>query len=312
MKQKFTWQSFFAFLTGPIMKVIAILVLFFLGVWLYRNATKQFSPEVQRIKIEKEYWDECDWIEIQSSLFHQKIASMKDAGGGQYFDFQARIRPSKINSNAVIAPESILNKYERISKITISSSGRNFECLDYKDDDWHDNDESYLVSDALKFTKISNHSYALESLSNSDVKLIDIAIKGDDIFCESYSRNPYIAFHIDFSDIRLSKDGQGYLSFDYVRDTLNLSDKPYSSPLSIINIYPEPDYVSPTRFYYKESFNSVLDNGVYVIAEDLSKKRKQDVRSFMSSVLLGVVISFIVQLIIALVNFTANTIKRNK
>lgn len=294
------------------MKMITVVILFLACVWLYKNATEQFSPEVQRVTIDNKGWGSCSWVGIESSLYHQGIASMADKGGGQYFDFQANVQTREVSSIYVDAPDSLKSKYKYYTGVAITSSGSNFKCLDYCDDFWHENDNRYVAFDAVRITNVDNHKYTLDNLTSSEYALVDIAIKGDNIFCESESRNPYIAFHVDFDNVNLDSEGNGYLSFYYVRDTVDVSSKPYSSPLNILSVYPEPDYVTPTKIYFEKSIRDVLNTGVYIIAEDLSKKRDQDVRSFMCSVLLGVLIPFIVQLVLELIKYFKRKLEPSK
>ena len=139
------------------------------------------------------------------------------------------------------------------------------------------------------------HKFFIENYCEN-IYAVRFAIRGENIFTDTDPRNPYIAFHLTCdADVE-----GGAVSFSYNIGQDSLKTIPYPSPIKIISVFPEPDIITPTVISFNRSFNQIKEHGLYFIAEDLSKSKENQVRSFIDSVLMGVYLSLFIQFLFSL------------
>ena len=93
-----------------------------------------------------------------------------------------------------------------------------------------------------------------------------------------------------------------YYSVNNEKDSREKDNSTYQHPINIISSYPPPSTISPTEITYgKDTFRKILQDGLYLIAEDLSVKKDRDRESFFYSMLLGAIITWIIQLVVSMV-----------
>lgn len=284
------------FLLGiPIVAILqmgACVILGFLFNESRKIATHQYTPVVQRIHIDSTNW--CGGsLTITAAYDEQLDDSLKNdsAPGCQFLDFNAERIPTLTDS--VIAPLEVskLTK-DRLSKymtLSLSASGSDFKIDTPNFDKWFIN--TLLFPGVTRITELEkNHKFFFESYSNN-AHYAKFLIRGNSIFTDTDPRNPYIAFNLTCkADV-----ADGGLTFYYNVHQEGLKTIPYPSPIKLISVFPEPDYITPTEIGFSDSFDQILKHGLYFIAEDLSKTKDNQVRTFFNSVLMGIYISLFVQ-----------------
>jgi hypothetical protein len=65
-------------------------------------------------------------------------------------------------------------------------------------------------------------------------------------------------------------------------------------------------------FSYSTDLGKIVKDGIYVIIEDLGMKRKNDRELFFCSVFLGLVVSYIIQLLVSLILDIRNNERRKR
>lgn len=118
--------------------------------------------------------------------------------------------------------------------------------------------------------------------------------------------SPYICYYVEFKNIRAKTIQYGlFLSDAPDMKSFMPKDSLCLHPMNYIDIYPTPKSRSP----YHAFFNSkeVFD-GLSVIVEDLSIKKRNEIRNYFFTLLLGIFISIIFDIIIRLLHNWKTTI----
>lgn len=285
-------------------KVSLLIVLLIIGIILTSIAVRQYSPVVHKINM-KANWNRVDRLIMDAHLFHyEKVGNKKKEKPQQTLHISGTV--SDIPAASTVPDEvttAVPGDYSYYAKTTMSVSGKRI-CIDAPVGRWADLSKEASLSGPARYTQTKDgHSITLESYKESPSAGIEFVLKGKDIFSKLKGHNPYIAFNLTFDSAYLSNTGYGWFNFYYGRDTSrNDYSKHLSAPINIVSVYPKPDVVTPSMICFEESLPEILRNGLFIILEDLSMKRRNDRAMFMSSVFLGVVVSFFIQLLVSLIS----------
>ena len=289
-----------------IIKLVLIALVFSLFQRCSEKARHQYSPVVQKICIDDANWHNADWIDVYAALDDSLDSSIGGAiKGNQFIDVYANIiqlseEPFSVPSEVSEMTQDSIAHYFTLS---ISSSGDDFRAGYEKINEWQVNAGGY--SGITRVSELENgHKYLLENYSQHGISQANIMIRGNSIFTDKDPNNPFIAFTLTFEDgisLRRKDSKEGMLLFHYNKLPKDNNSIPYSSPIRMISVFPEPDYITPTSIKFSENFNQILEHGLYIIAEDISKKKKNDVDTFLNSVYMGLLISWLIQLLVGII-----------
>lgn len=260
-----------------------------------KTATHQFTPVVQRIQIDSTNWHGGS-LTI-TAAYDQNLdesVSNTNAPGRQFLDFNAERLPFSPDSVSVPIEVSKLteNRLSKYMTLSLSASGSDFRIDAPCFHDWFV--DGTMFPGVTRISELEkDHWFFIEGYSPQTF-FARFMIRGNGIFTDDDPRNPYIAFNLKCN---VPVDSEA-LTFSYNIDQNELKTIPYPSPIKLISVFPEPDYVTPTEIGFNDSFNQILEHGLYFIAEDLSKTKQNQVRTFFNSVLMGVYISLFVQFLI--------------
>ena len=285
-------------------KIFFLIVLLIVGIILTSIAVRQYSPVVHKINM-KANWSRVDRLIMDAHLFYYEKSSKKKREKPQQL-LHINGQVSDIPKSAVIPEEvkaAFPGDYSYYAKTTMSTSGKGFD-VEAPYGKWADLSKETPVSGPARYTKAKDgHSITLENYKEDPSAGVEFVLKGKDIFSKLKGHNPYIAFNLTFDRAYLSNTGHGWFNFYYGRDTSrNDYSKHLSAPINIVSVYPKPDVVTPSMICFEESLPEILRDGLFIILEDLSMKRRNDRAMFMSSVFLGVVVSFFIQLLVSLIS----------
>jgi len=287
-------------------EIILVIVLLILGLDLYHEARHQYSPVVQRVHFGDMNIRNSLWIDISAAL-DDKLddAFESEVKGNQYVGINIQDVGSVERVNSVPVEVAAMSEKPLLyyTTISVTASGEDWTIKLPVSDSWQRIDD--LWTGLTRVSKsYDGHRYLIENYNNDKLGVINFVIRGNNIFNDTDPKNPYVAFYLTFENGKmLVEDGKsGGVSFYYNHFQDTSYGKPFSTPIRIVSVSPEPDYMTPTMMSFGNSFDLILENGLYVIAEDLSKKRNYDVQSFLCSVFLGVVITLFVQVLLSLVH----------
>lgn len=297
-------KTFVDAITSTISQVILLVVCFLLALLFYHLATQKFSPEVQKITITNETKRQFASLDIHAAL--NSSVTKKEYGVNQYINI---LLPNSSTTDSLLVVQSEPeknNNYKYHSAIRAAFSGRDLFNPDYKDTLWHP--DANGANGERRCREVEESTFLIEQRSQDGIMNEAIGFRGNDIFHKSKSRNPYIAFYLKLNGFNLEKDARAGISFYYTisedkksRD-FEKDNMEYQHPINLISSYPKPTTVSPTGLSFEgEEFQTVLKDGLYIIAEDLSAKKLRDVEAFVFSLILGAFISWIIQLIVSII-----------
>lgn len=131
-------------------------------------------------------------------------------------------------------------------------------------------------------------------------------------FLSSSKNNPFIYFNLVIDGPIEMPSDSSYVGFTFA-ERLKGSNVA-ASPVNIINVFPEPTYVSPSYIIYSgEQFRELWKNsGFTFLAEDLGVKRKSDRATFLWTVLFGTAIALTIDILVNLILKWKMLISRNK
>ena len=292
------------FLTSAFTNLVLAFLLILLSIYLYREATARYHPVVHKVSIIQEKGSSHSRIEFNIALFNNVLEKF---GGTQYFETQ--IYPSSLSGSMPPDSTDVYSYYGSYIYSSSSLSARD----GHFDNDTTWNYERFGAPDTTiakyRVIKTGNAEYKSEAYSTGELPHQIFSFIGDDLFTQPVSKNkwfkkfghdnPYVAVYIKFEGLYLSDNGTGWITMNYGGyETKEQNTEDYDHPLQILTVYPEPTSVTPSTIsYIEEDFKKALENGVYLIAEDITKKRAADNWSFMTSVFLGAILSWIIQLI---------------
>jgi len=285
-----------------IFKNALLIILCFAAYGLWSVSTRQYSPVVQKIHVEGKNWKSISSFTMDAGLYYTGVEDTASTYGLQYLHLTTSACGLPITTTV---PEAVTQKfpdrYTHLASASLTVSGEDFQA-DIPYDEWGDWSGRTTVSGPSRLVRSDGgHSLTLENYQKDTSAFLEFFITGRDIFSDVTSSNPYIAYNITFDGFYLEEDASGWLNFYYSRDTsLWNYSRHFAAPLNIVSVYPEPDIVTPTSFSFETHAREILQNGLYVIMEDLSMKRQNERELFFCSVFLGVVASFIVQLFFSL------------
>ena len=293
-------------------KIAILTLLLIIAAVLTKVAVRQYSPVVHKINVGGANWNTADVLYMDAGLFMYDNNDKKSSPMQYAHFFGLTNKSPEVKTVPEEVTSALPGDYSHYTKTEFSTSGNNFT-VDVPSGEWADLSNYVSVQGATRYS-LSNegHTVTLENYSNNNRNNFEVFIKGKDIFSDISKLNPYIAFNITFDEIHLSQEGQGWLNFYYGKDKTDRDySKHLSAPLRIVSVYPEPDIVTPDMISFQDNIKDILQNGLFIILEDLSMKRRNDREMFLSSVFLGVVVSFLVQIIIGLIRDIRDE-KRNK
>jgi len=298
-------------------KWILLGLLLLVGLCLWKVATRQYSPIVQKIQIAGDNWHSAQAMTLEAFLYYDKEdEKFFNFYGNQFIHYHAApVGVPCADSVPEEVNDAVPGDYTMRLSTTVSFSGKDVK-PETPLDRWGDWREINAVNGASRYVGSNDgHSLTQEIYYDETGSTVDIGIGGMDLFSDTRSSNPYIAFHLQFENI----SGPGWINFYYARNSTDLGimtkencRKHYAAPLKIVSVYPEPDIVTPTMFSFQTNMDKILQNGLYVILEDLSMKRENERELFISSIFLGVVVSFFVQLLISLIWDTRDNKRRKR
>lgn len=131
---------------------------------------------------------------------------------------------------------------------------------------------------------------------NEDGSMISGTIKGH-IFSDENNRSPYYRIYL-----QLNVDISETLMGDEIG--LHYSDITNKSALNILNVFPQPNIVTPDYIGWrgKEKIQEISSNsGLLLFFEDLDKKAKTDREVLLCTVLLGTALASLLDIIVSLI-----------
>lgn len=293
-------RPFVFFLTSSFTYIALAIVLIFALIALFRGATKQYSPMVNRVTIRQASGGSYSAVKVECTLYSDILKDNYDASNFFFAHFVPQSGQTWLNS----ADSSDI--YQTYASLSFSSSGRGAKPNEYsKDETWeYENSGETRIKRRLSRTKKSE--YKVESYSTQGYQPMMLSLSGNEVFLPQEKKNPYIAFHLEIKGISMGDStNMSWITLQYNHDFNQQNDylHSYEHPLNIINIFPQPTMITPSHIsYLGEDIKKVLSNeGVYFIAEDITKKKLADRISFLYSFLLGVVVSLYIQLLTTLV-----------
>ena len=157
----------------------------------------------------------------------------------------------------------------------------------------------HTVADSLSVHNFSNVFVARRSESDSVV--FSNHYYGD--FFKSSSTNPYIYlnFRLESAIAVDAELDSSAVFFEFSAKDPQLKET--LSPVNIINVFPEPTYISPSYIIYKgeELHKMIKNNGFTFLGEDLGVKRKTDRATFLWTVLFGTAIALTIDILVHLI-----------
>lgn len=298
-------KAFVDAITSTLFQMFLLVLCTLLALSFFHLATQKFSPEVQKITITNETQRKFGGtIDIQAVLNSSVIK--KEYGVNQFINIEL---PNSSTTDSLLAGQSKPeknNNYKYHSAIRAAFSGRDMFNPDFKDTLWHPDADG--ANGERRCREVEESTFLVEQRSQDGFMRESVMFYGNDIFHKSKSRNPYIAFYLKLNGFDLEEDAAAGISFYYtISDDADSRDfekdnMEYQHPINLISSYPKPTTVSPIGLSFEgEEFQTILKDGLYIIAEDLSAKKLRDVESFWYSLLLGAFISWIIQLIVSII-----------
>lgn len=298
-------------------KVILLILLIPFGLILLRISQRQYSPIVHKIHINGDNWHTATRLTIDAGLYYEDDCGLRNVFlGKQYIRVVAPgVDAPRIDEVPQDMVDAFPGDYTARALTTITLSGRSYK-PNVRVKKWVGEEYDGIIRGPSRYLRSNRrHSLTQESFFNdSRGASVDMFVRGHDIFSDTRTTNPYIAFHLTFDEIDLEESG-AQISFYYTKDrTIDDKSKHYSAPLNFISIEPKPDTVDLESFGYDSvsSLQMIKEKGIYVIMEDLGVKRKSDRQLFFCSVFLGLVVSFIVQLVVSLIWDVRNNERRKR
>lgn len=301
-------RPFVYFLTSSFTYIALAIVLIYPLLKLFKGATKQYSPVVNRVAIRQDSGGSYGMVKVECTLYSDIL---KDNYNASNFFF-AHLVPQSDQKYLNRADSSDI--YQTYTSITFSSSGRDAKPSEYSEDElWeYENFGEIRTKKRIVREKTSDNKgektsvYKVESYSTRGYPSMALSLSGNEVFLPQEKNNPYIAFHLEIKGVKMGENtDMSWIDLHYNHDFNQQDDylHPYEHPLNIINIFPRPTKVTPSSIVYMgEDLKKALSSeGVYIIAEDITKKKLADRISFLCSFLLGVVVSLYIQLITTII-----------
>ena len=288
------------FLTSSFTFIALSVFLIFPTCALFKGATKQYSPVVNRITIRQDKGGSYDMVKVECTLYSDILKDNYDASNF----FYAHLVP-QLDQKCLNRADSA-SVYQTYSSLTFSSSGRDAKPDDYSEKEPWKYETFGESRTKTRLLKVKTSEYKIESYSTNGYPSMMLNLSGNEVFLPQEKNNPYISFHLEIKGIGMGDNtDMSWIDLHYNHDYNQLYDyqHPYEHPLNIINIFPQPTKVTPSSILYLgEDVKKVLTSeGVYIIAEDITKKKLADRVSFLCSFLLGVIVSLYIQLLSTIV-----------
>lgn len=127
----------------------------------------------------------------------------------------------------------------------------------------------------------------------------------EDIFTGNFispkGDNPYIYLHFQLNSEVQFGEQTGRIVFNFSPKDPLLNET--YSPVNIINVFPEPTYVSPSFLVYKdEELKKVIENnGFTFLGEDMGMKKRTERSTFIWTVLFGTAIATTIEILVSLI-----------
>jgi hypothetical protein len=297
-------------------KVVLLVVMAVVAIGLLLVSFRQYAPVVHKINIKGDNWHSATSLVIDAALYYGGDSWIRSIFlGKQYIHLHTLASDAPdVSSVPKEVTDAVPGTYTQYMSTTMTLSGRSFRPdRDIKVGKWGRENEVINGTSRLVWSN-GKHSLTQESFFEEETGhgLADMFIRGSDIFSNTRSSNPYIAFHLTFDNISFDDSGS-FINFYFTKDqTLEDKSKHYSAPLSIISIDPKPDSMDLDGFSYSTDLGKIVKDGIYVIIEDLGMKRKNDRELFFCSVFLGLVVSYIIQLLVSLILDIRNNERRKR
>ena len=297
-------------------EVALLVVLFWMGIDFSQKAQRQYSPVVQRIHFDCNNIRNAQWIDVEAAWDQDLDENVKGPIAGRQY-LELNLQAVECADSCTAVPDEVAALTEAplkyYSSVSVTASGDDWDLSDMPvSDQWALQTEgrAVRVSDSR-----DGHMHIIEQYSDSRISTAKIVMRGNHIFNDSDTLNPFLSFHLTFEQNEkwLRDSAQGSFTFYYnhsAQDTV-LSES-YATPIQVISVSPEPDYITPTEIGFTKSFDTILQHGAYVIAEDISKRRSYEIQTFLCSVFLGVVITLFIQTLLAALSDTLEWLNLRK
>lgn len=197
----------------------------------------------------------------------------------------------------------------RVAKLTLETINAEFTC-----ENSYNHEPSVCQIDSVSSNFIQQSTYcdyrkvSFKENSISDCNLYNqLRLKGN--FLKDSKDNPYYHFSLIINDrMQDHHKAKGKITFSF-------SDNDSTDQMTHLNFL----QCKPGDYFYNPvdgltfDIQDVLENGgIYFLAEDMNKKDKAERKTFMSSVLLGACLAFLIDIIINLVMKWRELAKRKK
>ncbi len=314
------WMCFFLdFIDKVKFQIICLLLLIFLGLFMYNQSTKTFSPELKEYKL---YVDEAttspkDTIKAFYLECYIAVDALKnDITGKIEKDMRSYIRAAFSYNICGTNYDSLLfHGHKPLRKIGSGTSTvvyKWFKALcaevditmmdkpsNYSDTLYQTLSFPDSLSYMLEQTKGRHISFLLGRTVNCAELEISI-LSPTELFSNGSSKNPYILtyFNFDTKNDIIDIDSRSKIHIKTGSNRKAGGELP--NPINIYNVWPQPDHVGPDGIYYEtiESVTNALKNGIYISAENLNLRNEADRKVFLFTLLLGVVITLLVEIVI--------------
>lgn len=300
------------FITSALTQIFLAVSLLFVVILLWKEATKQYSPDVKKILIHQEFGTgQYNQIDFSCVLYSDTLHRLYNSSGYIVADLWP-IQIASHNPNLDSA-----DFYKSYTQINLCSSSASVQPDEYKESEEWEYEKYGSRVQRHRQIRVAKSEYHLQACSTDYVPWIHFSFSGNELFLSQDSKNPYIAFYLEFKNIKVVNDSLGVscLYFEYNNDARQETDYQHSfkHPLMVTTVFPKPTILTPSKFIYKgQELEDALRSGVYFLGEDIAKKRRADIISFIYSVVLGAAISWLVQLIISIFSLWKIAFRKTK
>lgn len=296
-------------ITSTRFHIFLLAICFALGLVFYNLATEQFSPEVHKITVEANTSYPFSGVDIQAALNSSIIK--EHYGANQFFNIELMSQYPHPYASLLdtVLIDNTEPKYTDHNIVIVTFSGRDMHNPDYPDTLWHVVDKQDGIG-KFRCRETNESTFEIEQLSVGGRMHESIMFHGNDIFYNSKSRNPYIAFYLTLKGLWTDESMASGISLYYTvgeekdsNGNYEQQNTKFKHPINIVSSYPPPSTISPISLTYdKEAFKKIQNDGLYLILEDITAKKDRDKESFFYSLLLGAILSWAIQLIVSIVH----------
>ena len=298
------WPSFLT--DGGVLSLMLIASIGF-TVFCGIKSVKDISPELKFVDISFRGVHSLSYLDINMSRIHVvhhsegELVTDMITVKHSFSDYIKKERYKEDNLLDIWTTMSLM-AYDtlKIGRISFSSNEplkNAFTIPEVKQENIRGTGMYHTVTDSSSAHNYSNVFAAKRS--ESDTVVFTNVYYGD--FFKSNSTNPYIYLNFRLESSITTELDSSAVRFFFSEKDLQLGET--LSPVNIINVFPEPSYISPSYIVYKgeQLYKMIRNGGFTFLGEDLSIKRKTDRANFLWTVLFGTAIALTIDILVHLI-----------